>query len=248
MKDESRSIDELLEDGLNSLNFLGAENSRTRGLRQSKDLLQKYIEEIERFNEAYGLVKVKGREELIIKHILDSLAPLELVTQLPISKDTSIADLGSGAGLPGIPLAICLPDTEFTLIERMGRRAGFLRNCVAVLGLSNVKVEETEMEKAEPGRFDAAVFRAFRPLTQDILKELFRLLKPGGFLAAWKGRSENSREEMIKAEKNLPRLKWEIHPLTVPFLEEERHLIIIPHPCFQKTGAGAKGFGETPFP
>ena len=111
-------------------------------------ILQKYIEEIELFNQAYGLVKVKDRDELIVKHILDSLAPLELITQL-LKKSTcislepwQIADVGSGAGFPGIPLAAHLPSAEFTLIERMGRRAGFLRNCIAVLGLSNVQVEE----------------------------------------------------------------------------------------------------------
>ena len=135
--------------------------------------------------------------------------------------------MGSGAGLPGIPLALSLPAAEFTLIERMGRRAGFLRNCAAVLGLTNVQVEEQDMEKAEQGRFDLAVFRAFRPFDAGILKGLFRLLKPGGVLAAWKGRPEKTRAEMIAAENSFPGIEWEIIPLNVPFLEEERCLVTV---------------------
>jgi len=213
-----------------------------------------YIEEIERFNAAYGLVKVANRDELVVKHILDSLAPIAHIYK-PLSgtaRDSSVADAGSGAGLPGIPLAICLPGTRFTLIERMGRRAGFLRNVLAVLGLSNCTVEETEIEKAaldepgehsehresgepcelkEPGatgRFDTICFRAFHPLTPELLKRLFRLLAPGGRLAAYKGRKNRTEEEMAAA--GLESGSWELIPLSVPFLNEERHLAIVPLP------------------
>lgn len=213
----------LLDDGLSKLGL------HHKGL---SPLLQKYIEEIELFNPAYGLVKVKDRRELIVKHILDSLTPLEIIKQLLDDKQGSIeiADAGSGAGLPGIPLSFCLPQAEFTLIERMGRRAGFLRDCTAVLGIKNTRIEETDMEKAAEGRFDTTVFRAFRPLEPAILKGLLRLLKPQGFLAAWKGRLENAREEMLSAVKTFPQLKWEIFPVAVPFLEEERCLVIIAEP------------------
>ena len=224
----------MLEEGLHRLNLFdkaAVQNSKGAALA----LLKKYIEEIELFNEAYGLVKVKDRNELIVKHILDSLAPLGIIIRLLEDRTGTwqIADVGSGGGFPGIPLAIFLPDIEFTLIERMGRRAGFLQNCIAVLGLKNVRVEEIEMEKAAAGFFDVAVFRAFRPLEPAILKGLLRLLKPNGFLAAWKGRLENSREEMTVAEKFSSTLHWEIHPLNIPFLEDERHLTVIrikPHP------------------
>ena len=209
-------------------------------------LLVRFMEEIELFNSAYGLVKVADRRELIVKHILDSLAPLRIIHNLPdkhtqIARVSSgawhVADVGSGAGLPGIPLAVCMPDWEFTLIERMGRRAGFLRDALAVLGLSNVRVEETEMEKIRlrsgAGCFDLVVFRAFRPLEPAILKGLLRLVAPGGTLAAYKGRRESVEEEMAQvldhAEKGTgPAIgSWELLPLEVPFLEEERHLVLI---------------------
>ncbi|MEJ5190230.1 MAG: RsmG family class I SAM-dependent methyltransferase, partial [Breznakiellaceae bacterium] len=124
----------------------------------SQELLLQYIDEIERFNPAYGLVGTADRKELVVKHILDSLAPLGILLNLlegegkkwrpeqplPASlaggKERSpeaqehpivpltLADVGSGGGLPGIPLAICCPHWQITLIERMGRRAGFLQN------------------------------------------------------------------------------------------------------------------------
>ena len=201
--------------------------------------LLRYIEEIELFNPAYGLVRVQNRRELIVKHILDSLAPLAILRGLldeTASGVPAISDVGSGAGLPGIPLALCMNSAEFTLIERMGRRAGFLRNVQAALGLSNVRVEEAEMEKIPSAGFDLVVFRAFRPLEGPILKGLFRLLKKGGTLAAYKGRRESVEEEMAgaleAAEKGAgPSIGfWEALPLNVPFLEEERHLLVIKAP------------------
>jgi 16S rRNA (guanine527-N7)-methyltransferase len=202
---------------------LGLEESECRIL----PLLERYVEEIELFNPAYGLVKVRDRRELIVKHILDSLAPIEVIRNLFQGRESfTVADVGSGAGLPGIPLAVCLPNAAFTLIERMGRRAGFLRDAVAVLGLSNITVEEAEMEKLAPAAgncFDLIVFRAFKPLDGVILKGLFALLKPTGILAAYKGRRQAIEEEMA----GLQALSWEVIPLEVPFLVDERHLLLI---------------------
>ena len=217
----------LLEEGLLKL---GLDEALAEG---ALPLLARYIEEIELFNPAYGLVKVRDRRELVVKHILDSLAPLDAIRRLAGSGRAAIADLGSGAGLPGIPLAICLPDADFCLVERKGRRAGFLRNTLAVLGLPNLRLEETEMEKIEAGQgFDLLVFRAFRPLEPPILKALARLLKPGGRIVAYKGRRQAVEEEMAaalaNAEKGLcpPIARWELLPLQVPFLNEERHLLL----------------------
>jgi 16S rRNA (guanine527-N7)-methyltransferase len=199
------------------------------------DLLEKYIAEIELFNPAYGLVGAKDHGELVTKHILDSLAPLGIMLRLPQEQKQTrgntlrIADAGSGAGLPGIPLAIALPDVSFTLIERMGRRIGFLRNTVAVLGLTNVIVEEGEMEKQIPGRFDIITFRAFRPVEAPLLKGLFRLLAGGGVLAAYKGRMEAIQQEMEGVKGHTG--NWEILPCPVPDLEEERHLLVIRPPA-----------------
>ncbi|WP_461245768.1 16S rRNA (guanine(527)-N(7))-methyltransferase RsmG [Treponema sp. R6D11] len=192
-------------------------------------LLNNYIKEIELFNSAYGLVGANDTNELIIKHILDSLAPLgtiiKLIKNIHTENTPQIADAGSGAGLPGIPLAIALPQCNFTLIERMGRRAGFLFNTKAVLSLSNINVEESELEKAGSGRFNLVTFRAFKPLETKLLKTLFKICAPGGVIAAYKGRREKIKAEMSPLEKNCK--NWEIIPCKTPFLEEERHLLVI---------------------
>ena len=230
----------VLEEGLSQLGLGGDDRIFS--------LLINYIEEIELFNTAYGLVKVRDRQEFIVKHILDSLAPIKILEKLlkqsqqgprtgmeqPNSRWQAgrlVADVGSGAGLPGIPLAICM-EAEFTLIERMGRRTGFLRDVLAMLALPNAKVEEADMEELAlklkwAGRFNLIVFRAFRPLEADILKSLLRLLAPGGFIAAYKGRRESIEEEMDQVKTSQEILPWEALPLEVPFLEEERHLLVI---------------------
>jgi 16S rRNA (guanine527-N7)-methyltransferase len=195
-------------------------------------LLDRYCDEIERFNPAYGLVSVKDRDELVVKHILDSLAPIRSIMRLAGSRspeNTRIADVGSGAGLPGIPLAIALPGTSFTLIERTGRRAGFLRNTAAVMELANVEILELEMEKAPPGIADAVCFRAFSRLEPKILKKMLRLLKPKGCIIAYKGRSETACAEILPMadflrQRNSP---WSVIPCRVPFLDDERNIVLI---------------------
>jgi 16S rRNA (guanine527-N7)-methyltransferase len=191
--------------------------------------LNNYIEEIELFNPAYGLVGAGGRRELVVKHILDSLAPLGLIRRLlegaREGAAPALADVGSGAGLPGIPLAIALPEHPVALIERKGRRAAFLRNTQAVLALPNITVEEGPMEQAPPGRFRVVTFRAFRPLDRRLLKGLFRLLDPRGVLAAYKGRPAAVEAELAPLAADAG--AWEVLPVTVPFLEEERRLVVI---------------------
>jgi 16S rRNA (guanine527-N7)-methyltransferase len=231
----------LLEEGLLQLCFDNISNGddetadgQEHFLEQVLTLLSLYIEEIELFNPAYGLVNVRDRYELVVKHIFDSLAPVSIFRPL-MGETPSIADVGSGAGLPGIPLAVCMPHAEVTLIERMGRRVGFLRNTLAVLGLPNVRVEESEMEKmarkpAAANHFDLIVFRAFKPLKPAVLKGLFALLAPEGVIAAYKGRLQSIEEEMAEITRTAESASignWKALPLTVPFLNEERHLLLI---------------------
>ncbi|MDR2211808.1 MAG: 16S rRNA (guanine(527)-N(7))-methyltransferase RsmG [Spirochaetaceae bacterium] len=221
----------LLAGGLAALCPPDTENALLAGLRrrETAEKLAAFVEEIGRFNGVYGLVKAADKGELVIRHILDSLAPLEhlagFLTPAHPGEPPLLADAGSGAGLPGIPLAVCLPRTPCTLIERMTRRADFLRNTAAVLGLSNVTVEEGEIGRTPPGRFTLVSFRALSPLEPGILRGLFRLLAPGGRLAAYKGKRKKAEEEIAAA--GLRRESWTLIPLRVPFLEEERHLVLM---------------------
>jgi len=196
-------------------------------------LLDGYLAEIMTHNPVLSLVGTNDPRELVIRHALDSLAPLGILSRK--CNLSRVADVGSGAGLPGIPLAITLPDSEFTLIERKGRRSGFLRNTLAALAvkncnsLSRVSVEEQEMEKVKPRRFTMVTFRAFKPLDPKILKKLFRLCVDGGVLAAYKGRQSKVEMEMAELERQMPdqTIQWELIPCPVPILDEERHLLLI---------------------
>jgi len=222
---------QLLSDGLRELcrNDSGVDRLISSRREEILSLLIKYIAEIELFNPALGLVGTNDRDELIVRHILDSLAPLGIIIQVTIARQLYIADVGSGAGLPGIPLAIVMPDAQFTLIERKTRRADFLRNTQTALGLSNVTVEEAEMEKAPPGRFDVVTFRAFSPLEPKVVKKLFRLCGKGGILAAYKGRREKIEDEItaLQTAHKQDTLRCHVFPCPVPFLDEERHLLVM---------------------
>jgi 16S rRNA (guanine527-N7)-methyltransferase len=217
-------IDTTLEQGLRYLQNAEPVLKNLLGERQDiiGGLLEQFINEIEQFNSAYGLVSVQNRHELIVKHVLDSLAPLAIIAK---RSPASIADVGSGAGFPGIPLSICLPHCHVTLVERSGRRVGFLQSTVAVLRLDTVTIEPGQMEEQAPGRFDMVTFRAFHPLDPALLKALFKLLRPGGVLAAYKGRYDKIEAEMASVEHCTG--GWDALPVRVPFLEEERHIVVI---------------------
>lgn len=206
-----------------------------------------YLEEISLFNAAFGLVSAdcstpQGREEVAVRHILDSLSPWREIARLLIAcspgrdfarEPLCICDAGSGAGLPGIPLALSFPQARFALVERMQRRCSFLQNCAAALSLDNVSVVNKEIERSEKGAFDAVVFRAFRPLDEDkILKSLLRLLRPQGacrkgFLAAYKGKRSAFAAEERKLRGGGFLGKIEARDVAAPFLNEERLVAFI---------------------
>jgi 16S rRNA (guanine527-N7)-methyltransferase len=219
----------LLSEGIEAMRQKDVDIDRIFAVRSEEinSLLCRYIKEIELFNPAYALVGTDDIEKLVIKHILDSLAPLGIISRLLAevhAENAQIADVGSGAGLPGIPLAIAMPDCGFTLIERMGRRTGFLWNTRAALSLSNVTVEEGEVEKTAGGRFSIVTFRAFKPLEPKLLAALFNACGEGGVRDANTVRREKPEQEMTPLERFA---HWEAHPCGVPFLDEERHLLVI---------------------
>lgn len=198
--------------------------------------LDKYISEIILFNSAYNLTNTSVYDEIVVNHILDSLAPYKIILELSKgfdSADFKIADIGSGGGLPGIPLAIVFPEFNFTLVERMDKRCAFLENCAAICGLKNVSVMKKEAEKVPAESFDVATFRAFRPLDIKMAKTLLSLTKKGGILAAYKAKSESIAKEMEEI-KSLG-LEYSVKKLSVPYLtensggkdERERNLVVI---------------------
>ncbi|NLL99833.1 MAG: 16S rRNA (guanine(527)-N(7))-methyltransferase RsmG [Treponema sp.] len=222
-----------LKDGLIGLNI------PQEYLETVKEILSRYIDELELFNSSYDLVGATTREEIEVRHILDSLSAwksvFDLIEKCSVSFENSqkvhICDVGSGAGLPGIPLSvlfsILFPEkVKFTLIERMSRRCAFLENCIALLGLKNVTVLNSELERVEKNFTDIAVFRAFKPLDKKMIKNLLKIVKNDGFLAAYKAKFDKIAEEMSTISTIVP--YYTVNNLFVPFLENtERNLVII---------------------
>ena len=148
--------DDIILKGLKAYSVVEAEDKAM--------ILQKYLDEILLFNPVLKLVGEKDREEIIYRHILDSASSYPVFSSLT-KKGDKIADLGSGAGLPGVVLAILFPDRNFVLIDRMTRRIGFLRIVKAKLNLENVEILDKDIKDVKRN-FRVITCRAFRPLAE----------------------------------------------------------------------------------
>ena len=223
----------LLNDGLVQLGFARGALSALplRPLLELEPLLERYVALLQEYNAQFDLINTDDHDDIVVRHLLDSLAAAPFLAALFAERQTetaplTIADIGSGAGLPGIPLAAAFSSLPFVLVERMTKRCGFLQTCVQELGLVNVVVEENQAERLAQNRFDVAVFRAFRPLEKKMLHVLRRILKPNGVLAAYKARASSIEAEMNALGANIP--QYTVQPLSVPFLaDHERNLVII---------------------
>lgn len=200
--------------------------------QQLSPKLESYINEIILFNSAYNLTNTSDHDELVIRHILDSLAAYlsmkNLIEKVKSSGNPAplIGDIGSGGGLPGIPLGAVFFEEKFNLVERMSKRCAFLENCAAILGLKNVEVVNSEAEKVPEEKYDIITFRAFRPLDEQMTKTLLRMTKKGGYLAAYKAKMDSIKEEMAGIKQIVS--DYEVIPLAVPGLEDsERNLVVI---------------------
>ena len=184
----------------------------TAGQRRA---LLAHLDLVDEWNTRFNLTAIRDREQQIAKHVLDSL------TVRPWLRGPRIADIGSGAGFPGIPLAIVEPERRFALIESTGKKCRFLETVRDSLGLANVDVIQARAEVYKPeARYDTVVARAVGPLA-DIARFAGPLLAGGGRLLAMKGRHPG---EELAARLN----GWKVvavHPLRVPGLEDERHLV-----------------------
>jgi 16S rRNA (guanine527-N7)-methyltransferase len=180
--------------------------------------LRDYLSLLERWNRTYNLTAVRDPREMVARHLLDSLSMHAHVRDL-----ATLADLGTGAGLPGIPLAIAVPGLEVTLVESNGKKARFLREAVRTLKLGNAQVVEARAEDVDlDGVFDAITARALATLA-DILAVGAHLLAPGGRLLAMKGAPPEAEIAALPAG-------WRVeavHPLAVPGLDAARHLVVV---------------------
>lgn len=186
--------------------------------------LTNYLTLLERWNRAYNLTAVRDPAAMVVRHLLDSLSIL------PWLQGPKVLDVGSGAGLPGLPLAITRPDCAFCLLDSNGKRTRFLIQAVAELQLPNVSVVRSRVEDYQPATlFNSVVSRAFATLA-DMAANAGRLCAPDGRLLAMKG---------VFPDDELARLPpgyvvVGVYPLHVPHLEAERHLVhLAPAPAFR---------------
>lgn len=173
-----------------------------------------YLHLLYKWNRAFNLTAVRDPGQAVSRQLLDSLAIL------PWVEGERIIDLGSGAGLPGIPLAIAQPDRAFTLLDSNGKKSRFLNQVRLELGLENLEVVRARVEEYRPERgFDTLVSRAFAPLPK-LVAWSEHLRNPGGCWLAMKGRYPT---EELKALP--PTLAVQVHPLKVPGDPAQRHLV-----------------------
>ena len=216
-----RRLQEILEEGIRAIDpdLLG---TRLPGR------LSKLYDEIELFNPKYALVNAQG-EELVIRHILDCLAPVRFFREYAqtFGDPVRMADLGSGSGLPGLVLSSVFDTWDISLVERMGRRAGFLRNTIAALGLNSaVTVIQKDLSEVH-NQYDIITFRAFRPF-KDIVSDLDRILAPDGVILAYKSSEENIQEEIRVLEGyGGCNFRTDTVSYKVPMLVAERRILVV---------------------
>ena len=204
--------EDLLQDGLCELEL----EERLAG----DDRLMEYTTELMNWNRIYNLTSVRKPTEIVTRHILDSLSVI------PYLQGRRILDIGTGAGLPGIPLAIACPEREFVLLDSSSKKLRFIQQTLAILGLDNVILEHTRVESYRPGElFDTVICRAFSDL-HDLCQNASRLCAEGGCMLAMKGVYPMAEIEGLD-DKNVID---EVVSLNVPGLDAERHLVCM-HPA-----------------
>lgn len=184
-------------------------------LPQTQQKLLDYVALLAKWNKVHNLTAVRDPEEMVTLHLLDSLSVL------PHIEGSCLLDVGSGGGLPGIPLAIARPDLSVTLLDSSHKKSAFQRQAKAELGLDNVEVVCSRVEAYQPAhKFDRVISRAFSDLAEYV-KLTRHLLSDSGTWLAMKG--VHPYDELAQ----LKELQVEVVPLSVPGLEAQRHLVFL---------------------
>lgn len=204
-------------DGLSRILVQGAGAIGMALNRAQIERLLGFVDLLVRWNRAYNLTAIRDPAAMVSRHLLDSLAVASFL------QGESILDLGTGAGLPGLPLALVEPSRFFWLLDSNGKKVRFVRQAVLELGLTNVEPVQSRIESYRPGRkFSTIVTRAVASIAE-LHAQTVPLLASPGLLLIMKGRYP--RDEL--AHPALAGLSLAVRPLRVPFLDGERHLIEI---------------------
>ena len=181
--------------------------------------LLEYLDMLLRWNKAYNLTAVRDPHAMVQRHLLDSLAIAPLLSD----EQQVLIDVGTGAGLPGVPLALVFPEREFHLLDSNGKKTRFLFQVKTALGFDNMVVHQARVETFSAGRpFDAVLSRDFASLG-DMFRDCHHLLAPQGVCLAMKGAcSDEELQALFDAQAQVT-----LHRLAVPGLDEQRHLVVI---------------------
>jgi 16S rRNA (guanine527-N7)-methyltransferase len=206
---KQNELEKRLEDGIAELGLeLG------RGARAQ--LLQ-HLALLEKWNRVHNLTSIRDTAKTVSVHLLDSLAVV------PYMDGKQLLDAGSGAGFPGIPIAVVRPEMQVELLDSSHKKCAFLRQAIVELGLKNVRVACERVESWRPGRqFDCIVSRALAEIAE-VIALTAHLLAPGGVIAAMKGVYPFEEIERIPPDFRVR----QVHVLAVPGLDAERHLVLI---------------------
>jgi 16S rRNA (guanine527-N7)-methyltransferase len=175
-----------------------------------------YLDLIAKWNRVYNLTAIRETDKALTHHVLDSLAVL------PHIRGDRVADVGSGAGLPGVPIALARPEWQVTLIESNHKKSTFLRQAAAELGLGNATVQGERVESIQPGgSFDVVISRAFADLPE-FARLAGHLVAPGGMLVAMKGLYPDEELALLPPGWRVD----DVIALEVPGLDASRHLVV----------------------
>jgi 16S rRNA (guanine527-N7)-methyltransferase len=191
--------------------------------------LLRLLDELTEWSKAYSLTSIRRREEMLTRHLLDSLAIHEEL------EGETVVDVGTGAGFPGLPLAAVNPERRFTLVDSSGKKVRFVAHAIRALALENVTVAHSRAEALHPQiPFDTIVARAFAALPE-LLATVQGLCGPGTRVLAMKGRYPSAEIAAVRPPWRIVRSR----PLRIPGLDEERHLIVAEcaDPAARRTGS-----------
>ncbi len=188
---------------------------------EARHKLMDYLALLQKWNKVHNLTAVRDAEEMVTLHLLDSLVIL------PHINAKRLLDVGSGAGLPGIVLALCLPELQVTTIDSVQKKASFMRQVKAELQIDNLRVISGRVEQYEPDeKFDVIISRAFSDLSLFVSLTKHALAKTGQWLAM---KGIYPEDELVQLKVKTQLVPSQVIELKVPELEAKRHLVFLPN-------------------
>ena len=185
-------------------------------------VLLAYLQQLQHWNKAYNLTAIRDPGKMLVQHVFDSLAIVPVLRARWPDRALRVADMGSGAGLPGIILAICQPDWSIVCVDAVGKKTAFIRQAAGVLGLKNVRAEHGRIESMDSLQADLVISRAFASLS-DFVRVAAHHRAPDGTMLAMKGQDPVAERAALEADTG-----WSVKHTTelhVPEMDAHRCLL-----------------------